>query len=283
MASLLKIDFKRLGHRRTVDYAQFEGKWFLNRVAYRQKISYKQPKKDLDLLLDLDIDLQVTLIDKNAIARISKDKIWRRNQLVSRLPQDFDPNFWGERNHVKPSSEISDLIEEMHNLSGNEPSQPVQGWNVQRQDIMRAAQADEVMILKPFGTGQWKDVENAGFVYQELIDDFDLAAHVRVRKASNPEELPDKGFQLGGLMVRDPSSTLEENYIQIGIGNRGSSDIKFFKQMTRKAKSRSKVTKYEGGDVWLRATRNTLSIIRTIFQTRSIKLTGSGRTRTRTY
>ena len=41
-------------------------------------------------------------------------------------------------------------------------------------------------------------------LYTYIKGDIDVCVTVQARKASNPEEYPDREYQFGGLMLRDP-------------------------------------------------------------------------------
>jgi hypothetical protein len=70
----------------------------------------------------------------------------------------------------------------------------------------------------------WRNWRGPMF-YTHVKGDIDVRVFVQTRKASNPEEYPDKAYQFGGLILRDPlgdKSFTSEYYVFNVIGYRGS-------------------------------------------------------------
>lgn len=70
----------------------------------------------------------------------------------------------------------------------------------------------------------WRNWRGPMF-YTYIKGDIDVCVTVQTRKASNPDEYPDKAYQFGGLILRDPLGDkffTSEHYIFNVVGYRGS-------------------------------------------------------------
>jgi len=113
------------------------------------------------------------------------------------------------------------------------------------------------LSMTPTGNVVWF-MEAAGpYVYRSVTGNFRLDSTVHVRKVSDPTQLPDEGYQFGGIMVRDPASDAPdaiENYVFNVIGWRGdyfSHEIK----STRDDESIVTGPTWDSGDAELRICR----------------------------
>lgn len=81
------------------------------------------------------------------------------------------------------------------------------------------------LILTPNVESVWWLKERGPMIYKMINGDFSLSTKVQTRKASDTTQYPDKEWQFGGVMLRDPTSENPErgeNYVFIVIGYRGS-------------------------------------------------------------
>jgi hypothetical protein len=77
---------------------------------------------------------------------------------------------------------------------------------------------------------------------------------VQVRKTSDTTVAPDRGFQVGGLLLRDATGSAE-NHVLLGLGTGGNRNLKVIVQNTVRGQSAVHPTKVDASDYWLRIER----------------------------
>jgi hypothetical protein len=70
----------------------------------------------------------------------------------------------------------------------------------------------------------WYQGNQGPGLYKLVTGNFRATTRVRVRKVSSPSQPPDRDYQFGGLMARDPASDgpAPENYVFLVVGYRGN-------------------------------------------------------------
>jgi len=88
-------------------------------------------------------------------------------------------------------------------------------------------------------------------LFRETDSDFVAESKINIVRNSNSNELPDRGFQQGGIIVRS-SVTPNENYVMLSLGTGGNPNSKLFFKRTIDDKSKTVINKTEGMNGWFR-------------------------------
>ena len=94
----------------------------------------------------------------------------------------------------------------------------------------------------------------------EKQGDFTVEAAVSIKKRSDPQTMPDRGFQQAGIIIRDGHSK-EENNIILCLGTGGNSVPKFFLRNTTAGKSKGTTDKIDSMNAWLRLEKKGATIM----------------------
>ena len=68
----------------------------------------------------------------------------------------------------------------------------------------------------------WEDEKSGGMLFKDMNGDFSIETKINITK-SNSNEMPDKGFQQAGIVVRNKNEQ-KENYVFLSIGTGGNHD-----------------------------------------------------------
>jgi hypothetical protein len=96
----------------------------------------------------------------------------------------------------------------------------------------------------------WDDEKSGGMIYKEMNGDFSIETKINITK-SDDVEMPDKGFQQAGIIIRKKDDQ-KENYILLGAGTGGNPTPKISLKKTIDNKSKTFSTKTENMNSWLR-------------------------------
>ncbi len=268
-AEILHIDLKRKGWKYRVDFTPVENKWVMSYAETEYKIGYKQPKKNIDLDLAVDVELLFSELAKPVVKEISKDEEWKRKNIVANLPIAFDPAFWGDNNIISPTEEVKNIIQK---ISKNENDLPVEtsveGWQYINRNLFVSYKKNDTITLIPVMRCLWEDDETAGMLYKEMDGDFTAETRISMFKSSDNTQAPDKGFQQGGIIVRSVNDE-KQNYVLLSMGTGGNPNPKLFFKRTIDNKSRTVVNKNENMSGWLRIEKTGNRII-AFFKTDSV-------------
>ena len=256
-AKLLNIDLKRLSNSYIVNYEFYQGKWHINDLIHDHEITYKQPKKGIDLHLFIHMDALVTGIRKDSVKTVPRKKRWHKRQLIYNQSASFDENFWGENNHIKVDAgirEIVNTLEETKASSSKNISLQFGDWEVMNEEMASVYFENEDLLIQPYVNGLWLGEFQGPMVYQWIDGDFELITNLEITQSRDQTVLPDKGFQMAGLILRNPDAKKEEHAL-LSLGTRGSSKLKLSYQLTKSGKSKSRTAKFEGRNIHLRIVR----------------------------
>ena len=261
IAGLLNIDFDRKGWKQRVDFAKLDDKWMLSYVESERKIGYKQPKKRIDLDLTINIELLMTELLSPVTREITKDEEWKRKNIVANLPSAFDPAFWGGNNIISPTQQIKNIVESISkNNHESSPGDTVSDWQyLNRNFFVSFHKADTITII-PIMKCWWEDEQQGGMLYKEMEGDFMLETKISITKNKVVTEMPDKGFQQAGIIIRNPEMQ-KENYIFLGIGTGGNPVPKIVFKKTTESHSKTFTEKNADMNAWLRLERRKNKII----------------------
>ncbi|MCO6479326.1 MAG: DUF1349 domain-containing protein, partial [Phaeodactylibacter sp.] len=244
-AKLLNIEFLIRRSDLIAEFEKFDGKWYLNNATFHHNITYRQPKKRLGLNLEIYEELLITGLKKEGIQPFSRPEQWDRKQLMLSLPAEYNEAFWGDNNHILPSRALHDIVDSM----AREPGAGISatdtlsgGWVLLNSGQAKAYRSGGSIFLKPYMESEWMDEQTGPMLKREKRGDFVFEALVEVQKASDTTQAPDKGFQQGGILVRNPESG-HENYLMIGLGAGGNPNLKVGGNFTRNGKSSLKTDK----------------------------------------
>jgi regulation of enolase protein 1 (concanavalin A-like superfamily) len=96
----------------------------------------------------------------------------------------------------------------------------------------------------------WEDDKSGGMLFKEMNGDFSIETKINISK-SNTVEMPDKGFQQAGIIIRKKDDQ-KENYIFLSIGTGGNPTPKVSFKKTSDSKSKTFAEKTESMKGWLR-------------------------------
>ena len=251
-AEILNIDFKRKGWKYRVDFTPVNNKWIMSCAKTEYMIGYKQPKKNIDLDLAIDVELLFSELGKPVLKEIGKDEEWKRKNIVANLPTAFDPAFWGNNNIISPTEEVKNIIAKISENESDLPAETsAEGWQYINRNLFVSYKTNDTITLIPIMRSLWEDDGTAGMLYKEIEGDFIAETRINLVKSSDGEHMPDKGFQQGGIIVRSINGE-KQNYVLLAVGTGGNSNPKLFFKRTTDNKSRTVVNKNDNMSGWLR-------------------------------
>ena len=252
MAALLNIDFDRKGWKRKVGFVKVNDKWLLNHVEIENRFSYKQPKKKIDLDLTINLELLMTDLQEPLITEVTKENEWKRKNIVANLPSAFDPSFWGDNNVLSSTEEVKNIIEAIAKNNNEKPAvEKVNDWKYLNRNYFVSFQKADTITLIPVMKCWWEDEKQGAMIYNDIEGDFTMETKINLSKNSSSSEMPDKGFQQAGIIIRNKTSG-KENYIFLSIGSGGSPVPKITFKKTTEGKSKTTADKIDAANGWLR-------------------------------
>lgn len=251
-AEILNIDFKRKGWKRTVDFEKSGDHWFLSHANVEFKIGYKQEKKDIDLDLTINIELLLTDLQVPMQKEITKDEEWKRKNLAMNLPAAFDSTYWGNNNIVSPTEEIKQIIAGISAKNHEDSSaSTIDGWEYLNKYLFISILRQDTIVLLPLMKSLWEEDQTSSMMYKEVQGDFTIESKLDIAKSSDASQIPDRGFQQAGIIIRSPDLK-KENYLILSMGTGGNANPKIFFKKTTDNKTRTVVSKKENMSGWLR-------------------------------
>jgi len=251
-AALLNIDFNRKSWRDRVDFTKVDDKWLLSHIESEKKIGYKQEKKKIDLDLTINYEMMFTDLLSTITNEITSDNEWKRKNLVSNLPSAFDPSFWGTNNIISPTEQVKNIVEAIgkNNNEANVPTGIMSDWQYLNRNLFVSYQKNDTITMIPIMKCWWEDEKSGGMLFKEMNEDFSIETKINISK-SNTVEMPDKGFQQAGIIIRKKDDQ-KENYIFLSIGTGGNPTPKVSFKKTTESKSKTFAEKVESMNGWLR-------------------------------
>jgi hypothetical protein len=251
-AEILHIDFELKGWTKTAEFTKIDHRLYLAHAKMSYDIIYKQPKKSLDLRLLINTELVTTDFSRPVLHPIPKGEEWKSKNLVSNLPSDFDPAYWGSANAPDPSAEVTDIVAAISKKNQDpDPAQTIPGWSCLNGGYFVASKRADSLLLVPLMKSAWDDDETAGMIYKTVTGDFELETKLSVSKRSNFSIPPDNGFQQCGIILRSTNGKGENNLI-LSMGTGGNETPKYFLKRTANSKTKTYVEKTEALSGWLR-------------------------------
>jgi len=256
-AALLNIDFKRKSWRDRVDFTKVDDKWLLSHIESEKKIGYKQEKKKIGLDLTINYEMIFTDLLSTITNEITSDNEWKRKNLVSNLPSVFEASFWGTNNIISPTEQVRNIVETIgkNNNEVNVPAGAINdpiaiGWQYLNRNLFVSYQKNDTIIMIPLMKCWWEDETSGGMLFKDMNGDFSIEANISVTK-TNSNEMPDKGFQQAGIIVRKKNEQ-KENYVFLSIGTGGNPTPKISFKKTTEDKSKTFAEKTDKMSGWLR-------------------------------
>ena len=260
-AALLNIDLKRKAWKHRVDFIKMDDKWVLSYVESERRIGYKQEKKKIDLDLTINSEILFTDLVSPTSTQINGDEEWKRNNLVSNLPSVFDPGFWGDNNIISPTEQVRGVVEAI-SKNNNEPSiagKQISDWQYINRNLFVSYQKEDTITMIPIMKCWWEDEKSGGMLFKEMNGDFFIETKINITK-TNSAEIPDKGFQQAGIIIRKKEDQ-KENYIFLSIGTSGNPTPKISFKKTSDGKSKAFAEKIENMNGWLRVEKKGNKIV----------------------
>lgn len=255
-AELLNIDLKRKSWRRAVSFIRTGDKWLLNHADMEFSITYKQPKKKLDLDLTISTEILLNPQYKTIITPIPKKDEWQRNNLVKNLPNVFDSAWWGNASIIQPTQSIEEVVKEINASNGTVPVQSQSSrWMKLNEASFLSWQNGDSISLIPIQKSHWDNDHTAPFLYELIAGDFSIETKLLVTRVKSGGAFPDKGFQQCGIMIRGTNSE-KENYLSVGLGTTGNKQPKLILNKTGGNKSKPKTESAEFPEIWLKLEKN---------------------------
>jgi len=200
-----------------------------------------------------------TPIDK----QITDKEEWRRKDMVINLPSAFDPSFWGNNTIISPTENVKSIVETISKNNGETTiaSNPMSiGWNYKNRNLFVSYQKSDTFIMIPVMKSWWEDAQSGGMLFKEVNGDFVVETKIHITKNSRGDEMPDKGFQQAGIIIRKKEDQ-KENYIFFGVGTGGNASPKIFLKRTIESKSKISTQKNENMESWLRIEKKGAKLI----------------------
>jgi len=254
-ADLLNIDFKRKGWKRRVDFTKLNDKWLMSYAAAEHAIAYKQPKKDLDIDLTINIELLVTSLQSPVQKEIRKEEEWKNKNIIANLPGVFDSAYWGANNIIAPTDSINHIVAGIASSNHEIAAAALPGWQWINHNFFVASQHHDTITLIPFMKCVWEDDETGGMLYREIKGNFTVTTKINLVKYTATDGIPDRGFQQAGIIVRNYQDSME-NYLLLTTGTGGNPNPKIFFKKTEDNKSKTVVNKSHSMNSWLKMERN---------------------------
>jgi len=99
-------------------------------------------------------------------------------------------------------------------FDGNALDPAWQAFNPGRGDV---AVHDGKLTIAPHGNALWFAGGSGPLLWKLVTGDVKITAHVHARKTSDASAPPDRDIEVGGLMMRNPTSATE-NYVFLDVG-----------------------------------------------------------------
>ncbi len=254
MADLLGIDYRVLRKATRYSYSKMNNLWQLHHAQLTMDIDFKQGRKHIDERFTLHAEMLSLLQQPGPLVPFGKNDVWRNNQLVKNLPGEFDEQFWGTENIIRPEKSLTEAVATMDVLKAKTlPTGAPEGFSLLNSQEAKVYERGGSIILKPYVESRWKDEERGPFLWKPVNGDVDLVARISVTQALDTTATPDAGFQIGGIMLRADGDL--ENHLFFALGCMGNPNLKVVCQNTINGNSATYVTKTDRHQMTMRIRR----------------------------
>ncbi|HUH37906.1 MAG TPA: hypothetical protein VL027_08180 [Spongiibacteraceae bacterium] len=130
-------------------------------------------------------------------------------------------------------------------------------WHWFQPRLVDVRQTAGSLLMVPNRESVWWKNKHGPMLYHDVDGDFSATVALRVRKHSDPAQPPDREWQFGGIILRDPRSAAwlgRENYVFNVVGHRGSR-LQVETKSTRLGRSQVDAWNWPDGDAELRIQR----------------------------
>ncbi len=93
-----------------VDYRYVNNRFYLNHVRGDLEFNARKKRKLFSSTYYVFFEMVVTKIDSVNVIRFKKDKISPSHLILSETKNDYDPDFWGTDNYMKPEDDIRESL-----------------------------------------------------------------------------------------------------------------------------------------------------------------------------
>jgi len=134
---------------------------------------------------------------------------------------------------------------------GSGVSDPIaMGWHYKNRNLFVSYQKHDTITMIPIMKSWWEDEKSGGMLYKEVSGNFSIETKIKITR-SNDDEMPDRGFQQAGIIIRKKDDQ-KENYIFLSAGTGGNPTPKISFKKTIGNKSKTSATKTGNMNSWLR-------------------------------
>lgn len=97
-------------------------------------------------------------------------------------------------------------------------------WRWFQRELVESSHGSDGLKLRPKIESVWWKNKRGPLLYTNFNGDLEAQVTISTRKQSDPQAYPDRAYQFGGLIVRDPRGNAwfsQEAYVFIAVGHRG--------------------------------------------------------------
>ncbi|MEX1362984.1 MAG: hypothetical protein AB1Z98_07650 [Nannocystaceae bacterium] len=128
------------------------------------------------------------------------------------------------------------------------------GWALHRPEDATVSVDDGALVIVPNPSTWWYATDEALQVYKTVSGDFAVTAQIQVTNLNGGPAAPGAPYRIGGIMMRDTSSTLPNTY-HMGIGNMNLPEVVTVSKSTDEGTSAIDTQPWSGTDAEMRLCR----------------------------
>jgi hypothetical protein len=97
-----------------ISYRKINNRYFLNHVRGDLKFSAKEKKRLFNTSFNVFFELAITNVDLANVTRFERDEVTPLHTVFSKTIVQYDPDFWGDQDFLKPEDDLLDVIKNMN-------------------------------------------------------------------------------------------------------------------------------------------------------------------------
>ena len=97
-----------------ISYRKINNRYYLNHVRGDLKFSAKEKKRLFSTSFNVFFELAVTDINLENVSRFERDETTPLHSVFSKTITQYDPDFWGDQDFLKPEDDLLDVIKNMN-------------------------------------------------------------------------------------------------------------------------------------------------------------------------
>ena len=99
-----------------VTYKLNEGRWYLGSAQISVDFRVKSKRDDINSVFHSISDLLITNHEETNLRRFLRDDMFVPTDIFTEMIIDYDKEFWGDFNVIKPNEDLREAIHEMNNI-----------------------------------------------------------------------------------------------------------------------------------------------------------------------